>query len=134
MSQFLLDNLLLIGCIIVSAGGLIFSSLNQKRYGLMLSPADATTLINRKNAQVLDVRKAADFKKGHIAGSINAPADQIQSLLGQLDKTRPVLVVDNTGSVARGVAKLLRSIGFTEVCLLEGGLAEWQKNNMPLTK
>ncbi len=134
MQQFLIDNILLIGVIIVSAGGLIFQSLSQKRSGPSVSPGDATTLINRKNAQIIDLRKPEEFKKGHIANSQNIPGDKIQNVLGQIDKSRPVLLVDKMGSFSRTAARLLRGVGFAEVYILEGGLVEWQKNNLPLTK
>ena len=134
MQQFLIDNILLIGVIIVSAGGLIFQSFSQKRSGPSVSPGDATTLINRKNAQVIDLRKLEEFKKGYIANSQNIPGDKIQTVLGQIDKSRPVLLVDKMGTFSRTAARLLRGVGFTEVYILEGGLVEWQKNNLPLTK
>jgi len=91
-------------------------------------------LINRKNAQVIDLRKPEEFKKGYIANSQNIPGDKIQTVLGQIDKSRPVLLVDKMGTFSRTAARLLRGVGFTEVYILEGGLVEWQKNNLPLTK
>lgn len=132
MTDFLIDNLLLIGCVIVSAGGLIFGSVNQKRHGPTVGPAEATVLINRQYAQVVDLRKASDFKKGHIPNSVNYPADQIQNMLGKLKKDLPVILVDQTGNQFKAPAKLLRSVGFKEVYALEGGISEWQKSNRPL--
>ena len=80
MSQFLIDNSLLIVVIAVSVLGLLIPVINTRRYAPEVSPAQATELINRQGAQIVDVRKAADFAKGHIANSRNIPADQIQVL------------------------------------------------------
>lgn len=134
MQQFLLDNILLIGVIVVSAGGLIFQGFLKKSTGPVGTPADVTALINRKNAQVIDLRKPDEYKKGHIATAQNIPLDQIQNYLGQIDKNRPVVLVDKTGSLSRTAARLLRGVGFKEVYVLEGGLVEWKKADMPLSK
>ena len=69
MSQFLIDNSLLIVVIAVSVLGLLIPVINTRRYAPEVSPAQATELINRQGAQIVDVRKAADFAKGHIANS-----------------------------------------------------------------
>lgn len=132
MMQFLIDNILLILIIVVSAFALFWPSFNSRRYGPEVTPQQATELINRKNAQIVDVRKAADYAKGHIARAKNMPASQIQNMLGELDKKRPVLLVDRTGAGSRPVAKLLRGVGFDQVYILENGLLGWRKAEMPL--
>lgn len=96
MSQFLIDNSLLIVVIAVSVLGLLIPVINTRRYAPEVSPAQATELINRQGAQIVDVRKAADFAKGHIANSRNIPADQIQNEFGKLKRERPVILVDQT--------------------------------------
>lgn len=98
MSQFLIDNSLLIVVIAVSVLGLLIPVINTRRYAPEVSPAQATELINRQGAQIVDVRKAADFAKGHIANSRNIPADQIQNEFGKLKRERPVILVDQTGA------------------------------------
>lgn len=132
MMQFLIDNSLLLAVIVVAAAGLALPVLNRKRFGPEVGPAEATQLINRHNAQIVDVRKAAEFKKGHIPNSINLPATDIQNAIGQLDKKRPVLLVDQTGGGSRPIAKLLRGVGFNEVYILEHGLLGWRQAKMPL--
>ena len=58
MSQFLIDNSLLIVVIAVSVLGLLIPVINTRRYAPEVSPAQATELINRQGAQIVDVRKA----------------------------------------------------------------------------
>ena len=125
MSQFLIDNSLLIVVIAVSVLGLLIPVINTRRYAPEVSPAQATELINRQGAQIVDVRKAADFAKGHIANSRNIPADQIQ-------RERPVILVDQTGAGSRPVARLLRGVGFQRVTILERGIVGWLQAKMPL--
>ncbi len=134
MSQFLMDNLILIGVIIVSAGALLFSSFSKVRSGPTLTTAQATDLINRKDAQIIDLRSKEEFRVGHIPNARNITADIIQNLYKELDKSRPVLLVDQAGGIARSVARLLRGVGFSDVHVLEGGMEEWKKASLPLRK
>ncbi len=132
MSQCLIDNSLLIVVIAVSVLGLLIPVINTRRYAPEVSPAQATELINRQGAQIVDVRKAADFAKGHIANSRNIPADQIQNEFGKLKRERPVILVDQTGAGSRPVARLLRGVGFQRVTILERGIVGWLQAKMPL--
>ena len=132
MTQFLLDNIVLVLVILISASGLLIPMLNARRYGPELTPQQAVALINHKRAQLVDVRKPADFKRGHVTGAVNLPSDQIQNNLNRLDRARPVILMDNMGSASRTAAKLLRGVGFSEVYVLEGGIVSWTKENLPL--
>lgn len=101
-----------------------------------LRPAELTTLINRENALVVDLRAYADFEKGHIAGSKNVLMNQFdpESKLLAPAKSLPVVVVCNQGITASGAAKRLKQAGFERVYVLEGGIAGWQQAEMPLVK
>lgn len=132
MSQFLIENSLLIVVIAISVLGLLIPVINTRRYAPEVSPAQATELINRQGAQIVDVRKTADFAKGHIANSRNIPADQIQNEFGKLKRERPVILVDQTGAGSRPVARLLRGVGFQQVSILERGIVGWLQAKMPL--
>ena len=118
MSQFLIDNSLLIVVIAVSVLGLLIPVINTRRYAPEVSPAHATELINRQCAQIVDVR--------------NIPADQIQNEFGKLKRERPVILVDQTGAGSRPVARLLRGVGFQRVTILERGIVGWLQAKMPL--
>lgn len=132
MLQFLLDNLLLLAVIVLCVISLALPYVNRRRFGPEVGPTEAVTLINKKNALVIDVRKPADFRKGRIANSVNIPGDTIQNRIGELSKDRPVVLVDQQGGVARMAARLLRGVGFKEVYVLENGLAAWRKEGLPL--
>ena len=106
--------------------------INTRRYAPMVSPKRLTEIVNKENGVVIDVRKADDYRRTRIAASRNIPADQIQNRLGELDKTRPVVLVDRTGGLSKTVAQLLRGVGFEKVYILENGLFAWQKEGMPL--
>ena len=46
MTQFLLDNIVLVLVILISAAGLLIPMLNARRYGPELTPQQAVALIN----------------------------------------------------------------------------------------
>ena len=111
MLSFLLDNVLLLTVIVLTIVALLLPAFMQRRYGPQITPQEATKLINKEHAQVIDVRKPAEYKKGHIARAVNMPVDTIQNRLGDLSRERPVLLVDRTGGDARTAARLLRGVG-----------------------
>ena len=125
--QFLLDNSLLIIVIVITVIALALPVINTRRYAPMVSPKRLTEIVNKENGVVIDVRKADDYRRTRIAASRNIPADQIQNRLGELDKSRPVVLVDRTGGLSKTVAQLLRGVGFEKVYILENGLFAWQK-------
>lgn len=101
-----------------------------------ISPAELTALINRDNALVIDLRAAADFAKGHIAGSKNVQMSQFDPENKALApaKALPVVLVCNVGQTASVAAKRLRKAGFTHVAVLEGGIRAWLAADLPVVK
>ena len=134
MNAFLLDNILLIAIICVCVVSLAWPYVAKRRWGPEVDNRSATELINHKNDQIVDLRDPADFKKECIARSVNIPADRIQNELGKLDKTRPVLLVDDDGRRSRMASPLLRGTGFKEVFILAGGLNAWRTAKLPFSR
>ena len=134
MNACLLDNILLIAIICVCVVSLAWPYVAKRRWGPEVDNRSATELINHKNAQIVDLRAPADFKKECIARSVNIPADRIQNELGKLDKTRPVLLVDDDGRRSRMASPLLRGTGFKEVFILAGGLNAWRTAKLPFSR
>lgn len=101
-----------------------------------VSPTQATQLINRENAVVLDARSLNEFEQGHIAGARNVPADALEQHQKQIDKLRdrPVIVCCNAGPTSNRVAGRLAAQGFERVYVLDGGIRSWQSDNLPLVK
>jgi len=102
----------------------------------VLRPADATLLINRESALVVDLRPLADFDKGHIPGSKNVLMSQFDPENKQLApaKSLPVVLVCKTGMIASGAAKRLKKAGFERIFVLDGGIGGWQQAELPLVK
>ena len=95
-------------------------------------------LINQENAVVVDVCQPEEFRKGHIPAAINIPVEQIKEQLGQLEKfrkkDRPIVLSCRSGQRASRAAAVLRKNEFERVYTLSGGLAAWEKENLPLER
>lgn len=79
-----------------------FKSLTSKVK--VITRGEATRLINKEDAVVVDLRQRDDFRKGHIAGSINLLPSEIKANnVGELEKhkDKPVIVVDGSGMQCR---------------------------------
>ena len=132
MSQFIVQNALLIIIAVIAAVSLAMPLINTRRFGPMVSSEQAVSLINKQNALVVDVRAQKDFKRVRIANSVNIPANEIQNRLGELSKDRTIIVVDNSGNMSAAASKLLRGVGFTKVYVLDSGRVGWMRDKLPL--
>ena len=103
-----------------------------------VSAVQLPQLINQENAVVVDVCQPEEFGKGHIPAAINIPVDQIKEQLGQLEKFRkkgrPIVLSCRSGQRASRAAAVLRKNEFERVYTLSGGLAAWEKENLPLER
>ncbi len=103
--------------------------------GRPVSPHEVTRLVNEGNAVIVDLRDNAEFKAGHIVGSLNIPYARLSKESTEVasHKGKTIILVDKLGQHAGAVGRLLGKEGF-EVRRLSGGVAEWQAQNLPLVK
>ncbi|ANF56632.1 rhodanese-like domain-containing protein [Halotalea alkalilenta] len=99
----------------------------------VVSSSEATRLINREDAIVIDLREPKEFKAGHISGARNIPDARLESRLSELDKfkDKPVILVCKTGQSSAAAAAKLDKAGFTRVTRLRGGISQWQADDLP---
>ena len=103
-----------------------------------VSASAATSMVNHENGVFIDVRANSLFSKGHIAGSVNITLDEIkQGKLNRVEsfKNNPVIVVgkDKVDSDNFNAVVALKKQGYTQAFLLEGGIAQWAMDNLPLS-
>ena len=124
---------LLVTILAVLVSGLIV--VEGKRGGDSLSFHQLTTLVNQGNAVVVDVRETKEFKTGHIVNALNIPHLKLGDRLGELNKhkEKTIIVVDKMGQHAGASGRLLKENGFN-VNRLQGGMSEWQAQNLPVIK
>lgn len=101
-----------------------------------ISALQLPSLQNRESAVVVDVCDAEAFKKGHIEQAINLPFAQIKDKITKLNKhkNKPIIITCDNGSRSARAVPILRRHEFSPLYILEGGLAAWKKENLPLVK
>lgn len=134
---FIGNHPLLVGAFAVVLAALIATeSARFVRRWKELEVNEAILLINRRDPMIVDVSNSADFAKGHILNAENLPPSRIEAGNQKLMKavSRPVLVYCKNGQVSPQIATRLTKMGFEEVYLLRGGLAQWVSEQQPITR
>lgn len=104
--------------------------------GRGLSPAQATQLINREDAIVVDVREAGEYSAGHIPDARHIPLGDLAKRAGELEKfkDKPVILNCQSGARSASACSVLSKAGFARVHNLEGGIAAWEQAGMPIRR
>ncbi len=90
-------------------------------------------------AVLLDVREPEEWQHGHIAGSVPAPRGLVEFFADPtsprhkeaLDPSGRVIVVCASGARAALAASTLKSMGYENVAVLDGGLKAWAEAGLP---
>lgn len=124
--------------VMVVSGGMLLWPLIQRRLSPMreISALEATQLINRKNALMLDVRETKEYEGGRVPNAVHLPVSQLAGRAAELKRfmSRPVVAYCDRGNRSRTAVATLTKLGFAEVYTLRGGLRAWQEAGLPLEK
>jgi rhodanese-related sulfurtransferase len=101
-----------------------------------LTPVQAVQKINQGNTTIVDISTAADFSKGHLAGSKHIALSRFNQADPDIEKMRSggVLVVCKNGQTAHSAAAKLVKLGATDVAVLKGGTTQWSSDSYPLAR
>jgi len=129
--DFIANNPLLVLAWVFTLMMLIFTE--RQKGGKSAAPAEATRMINKEDAVVLDIRAKKEFSAGHIANSLHIPMAEFDRRMSELNshKEKPIIVVCNMGQTAGSACRKLKAAGFNPV-RLSGGMTEWRGQNMPV--
>ena len=132
--EFVRNNLLLFVVAFVSGAMLLWPVFRKSTGGPWVNTAEATHLINREDALVVDVRDPGEYGAGHILGAKNVPLSRLDD--GELAKRkeRPVIVYCDGGERAGKAISILKKQGFARVVNLSGGIKAWQQAGLPVEK
>ena len=132
--QFIIDNIWLIALALISGGALAWPSLQRR--GNKLTSLQATRMINQGKTLILDVREPEAYAGGHLRDAKNIPLKELPNRIGELEKfkARSVIAVCQSGAQSAKATSVLKKAGFNEVFSLDGGVAAWQTQGLPLTK
>lgn len=136
--DFFSNNPMLSVAWVAIAAMLIHSLVKDKISGVKtITAQEATLLINKQDAIVVDVRSEEEFKKGHIVNSKNITLSQIEKgNVTEIEKHKetPIIVVCDSGARATTAANKLVKADFKQVNCLLSGMGGWASANLPTTK
>lgn len=118
----------------VVSGGMLAASFFRAG-GKGVSVTEATLLINREEAVVIDVRETQEWSAGHIANARHLALGQLEKRVGELEKlkNRPLIVCCASGNRSSSACGTLKKAGFERVFNLSGGIAAWKDAGLPVT-
>ena len=105
----------------------------MKTSSTSLSPTELRELLDTDApCPLFDVRPYSEFATGHIRGAQILPLDEMRRPLGEIDRTRPVVLVCRTGKRSAQARETLAAAGFDQASELAGGVLAWQQAGLPL--
>jgi rhodanese-related sulfurtransferase len=135
--SFIVNNWML-ELIIILSGGMLLWPLVQGRFSKVkeVGTLNATHLINRENAVLLDVREAKEFAGGHLPNALHIPLSELGSRGSELAKltSRPVIAYCERGQRSRAAGSALARLGFADIYQLTGGFRAWKDAGLPVVK
>ena len=131
---FLVDNYIAVLLLFFLLFALIIYE--SRKGGKKLDTSEATRIINKENALVVDLRTSAEFNSGTISGAINLEPDSVdkENSLFKANESDQILLVCKLGSSSSAVGGRLIKQGFENVNILSGGMQGWVQAGLPLIK
>lgn len=133
--EFVQNHPLLVGAfLLMLTAWIVYEVRGSSKNGVTAN--EATQLINREDAVIVDIREANDFKAGHIAGARNIPQSRLDGRLSELEKSKdkPIIVVCKHGQSSGAAQAKLVKAGFERALKLRGGMTQWQADGMPVVR
>ncbi len=108
----------------------------SRKGGKKIDASEATRIINKENALVVDLRTSVEFNSGTISGAINLEPDSVDkdNSLFKANQRDHIVLVCKLGSSSSAVGGRLIKQGFENVNILSGGIQGWVQAGLPLIK
>ena len=133
--EFINQNILLISVAVVSGVGLLWQTFVHSA-GNGVNPAEATLLINREDALVVDVREADEFAAGHLPEAKHLPLSKLADRVNEIEKhkDKALIVCCASGMRSSKACSELKKLGFANLHNLMGGVDAWVGAGYPIKK
>src|SRR5574343_747051 len=133
--EFINQNILLISLVVVSGLSLLWPLLARPA-GNSVGPVEATQLINREDAHIVDVREADEFAAGHLPEAKNIPVAKLAERIAELEKfkDKAIIVCCASGMRSNKACAERKKQGFEKLFNLTGGIDAWVGAGYPVKK
>lgn len=83
---------------------------------------------------LVDVRDkmGANAKDADVKQIVKLPFNELNQRYGELPANRPVVIVSGKGNKGTEAAKFLLQNGYSDVSIVEGGMAAWEQEGFPV--
>jgi rhodanese-related sulfurtransferase len=134
--EFIQQNIYLVAIAIFSGAMLLSTTFRATGGKNSLSTTQATLLINREDAQVVDVREPAEYAAGHLPESRNIPVGALEERISEIEKLKdsPLILLCQSGVRSSSACTKLAKLGFNKVHNLDGGIEAWVQAGLPIKK
>src|SRR5262249_37752692 len=134
--SFVQNNWHLFAIAFVSGAMLLWPLIRRGAAGATVNTLEATQMMNRSDALVLDLRPTDEYANGHVLGAKSVPLSDLERRAADFEKhkAKPVIVYAADANRAAGALGVLRKLGFASVHNLAGGYAGWLQAGLPVEK
>lgn len=87
-----------------------------------ISPMELERMMEESNAVIIDGRDENAFNEEHIEEAINIPSPELRTRYKELDETKDIIIVCNSGGRSNMGISILKQKGFTKLYNLAGGM------------
>lgn len=107
----------------------IFISIASTAQIKLLNVEEFKKIEGNKNVLIVDVRTPYEYNSGHIQGAINIDyyATDFKEQLRKLDNSLPIYIYCHSGVRSAKAAHTLKSLNFSKIYDLDGGIVAWKK-------
>lgn len=105
---------------------------------ITISPQEAFSLIKEHDGDpdfiIIDLRTPKEYSEGYIPNAVNIDfySRKFRLDLDSLDKSKTYLIYCHSGGRSGRTLGLMKRLGFQKVYNLDGGIARWEKEGLPL--
>ena len=134
--DFILQNIFLVAIAVISGTMLLVLSVRRPGGRSAVNAGQATMLINREDALVVDVREPDEYVSGHVPDARNIPGSKLAERISEIEKykDKPVIVCCATGMRSNKACAELKKNGFSRINNLAGGVDAWVGAGYPIKK
>lgn len=90
-----------------------------------ITTKEAKDKFKEKDVQFIDVRTPGEYKGNHQKKFKNIPLSNLARRTNELDKSKEVVVICQSGMRSAKAAKILKNQGFEKVTNVKGGMSAW---------
>lgn len=107
------------------------ASEEQEKHEFSVDAKQAAALVESGEAQLVDVREPHEWEAGRIPGAVHINLQELSERAGEIERDKMVIFQCHVGNRSSLATDLFRVSGY-DAYNLEGGIADWVEQGLPL--